>query len=429
MRIQIFIRLLVFPFLAAVLGLAGCAKPAGEPGSGEHAHAAVAQKYHCPMHPTYISDKPGDCPICGMKLVPIVSADHPDNPMAAPAAAGRTGIALSADKRQRIGLTLAGVEFRELAQTVRATAVVQHDETRYARISPRFGGWVRRLDVNFTGAPVEKGQPLFTVYSPELFSTESDYLIAWRAAQSVRDDAPAAQRDAGRALLEAARMRLALWEVGDEEIRELERRGTASQELVYRAPLSGHVLAKTAVEGRAFMAGETLYEIADLSHLWLQASVAEADLPLLAVGQEALVTFPNAGNVAFSAPITFLDPHLDPQTRRGTVRLEMDNPGHRLRPGMWADVEIAVPLGRKLTVPAAAVIDTGRRYVAFVAAAGDRLEPRELQLGAKTSEFYEVRAGLADGEQVVSRALFLVDSESQLQAAIAGMGAAGDHPH
>jgi len=177
------------------------------------------------------------------------------------------------------------------------------------------------------------------------------------------------------------------------------------------------------------MAGETLYEVADLSHLWLQASVSEADLPLLALGQEATITFSNLSNLVLSAPITFLDPHLDPQTRRGTVRIDLDNPGHQLRPEMWADVEIEVPLGRKLTVPNASVIDTGRRFIAFVAMDGDRIEPRELKIGAKTGDSYEVREGLKEGEQVVSRALFLIDSESQLQAAISGMSSSGTHQH
>ena len=177
------------------------------------------------------------------------------------------------------------------------------------------------------------------------------------------------------------------------------------------------------------MAGETLYEIANLSHVWLQARVTESDLALIAVGQEATVSFANSSLPLFSAPVTFIDPHIDPQTRRGTVRIETDNPDHRIRPDMWADVEIEIPLGEKLVVPAAAVIDTGKRQIAFVAAANDRLEPRVVKLGARTSDTFEIRDGLAEGEQVVSRALFLVDSESQLQAAIAGMGAAGEHKH
>ena len=429
-------RLLSSFTLAALLALvAGCSRA---PDTHNHADAtapaaaetpAAAPKYHCPMHPTYVSDRPGDCPICGMSLMPIKTVTQPADAHGHAAVPGRAAIELGADKRQLIGLTLVPVERRALDQTVRAVAVVAHDETRTSRIAPRFGGWVRQLHVAFTGAAVAQGAPLLTVYSPEVYAAQNDYLVAWRALRQLPADAPAVRRSAAAALLDAARARLELWELDTAELRALEERDAPNAELLIRSPRDGHVLTKQAVEGKAFMAGDTLYEIADLSHLWLQARVAEADLPLLAVGQEALVTFASPALPAFTAPVTFIDPHIDPVTRRGTVRLETDNPEHRLRPDLWAEVEIEIPLGEKLVVPAAAVIDTGKRHIAFVAGADDRLEPRVVKLGARTSEFLEVRDGLAAGERVVSRALFLVDSESQLQAALAGMGAAGEHNH
>ncbi len=477
--------LIVLLFLAVALGLVvtGCGKSdsshAGHAGSGK-------QKYHCPMHPTYMSNRTGDCPICNMKLVlikydkaaakpmPPAKDDktahikpgqsycpmHPNvvsnapglcpdcnmklvvkkedqasgheghaNAAPAPGVPGRISISLSADKRQMIGLALSKVEKRELTNTVRTTAVVTHDETRYARVAPRFNGWVRKLHVNFTGAPVEKGQPLFTVYSPEVFSTETEYLIAWRSAQQLKADASADQRDAARSLMESARRRLQLWEIGADEIRALEQRGTASDELLFRSSIAGHVVTKTAVEGKSFMAGESLYEVVELSHLWLEAWVIESDLPLMKPGLQAAITFPYLGNKSFTAPITFLYPHIDPQTRRGRVRMELDNPEHLLRPDMWASVEVQIPLGEKVLIPASAVIDTGQRFVAFVDGEDQHLEPRELKVGVKTDDYYEVIEGVKDGEKVVTRALFLVDSESQLKAAIAGMGAGGEHKH
>ena len=459
-------------FSLATLLLTGCGGPDGSKASG--------QKYHCPMHPTYVSDRPGDCPICNMKLVLIrhegvrtastgasSSAHVPGSPATTNAAdyyctmcpevsspvpgncpecnmklvprkvdatpgehagLGRVTIQISPEKRHLIGLTLSRVEKRDFTRSLRTVAIVQHDETRYARIAPRFAGWVRKLHVNFTGAPVEKGEPLFTAYSPDLFSTENEYLVAWRAFRDLRPGASQAQTNSAQALVNAARLRLELFEIDDAEIKSLEERGTASPEMLFRAPFSGHVLVKNAVEGRAFMAGDSLYEIADLSHVWLRAAVYESELPMVSVGQEAKIHFPNLQKT-YSAEVTFIYPHIDPRSRRGEVRLELENHHHELRPDMWADVELEVPLGERLTVPASAVIDTGRRFVAFVEAGNHHLEPRELKLGARASDYLEVLEGLKEGERVVTRALFLVDSESQLKAAIAGMTSSGAHQH
>jgi RND family efflux transporter MFP subunit len=408
------------------------AQPAATAEDEKIAQVKVGQ-FYCPMGAEVIQDQSGKCSKCGMNLVekretPTAQAGPPTSPAVAPVP-GRISISLSADKRQMIGLALSKVEQRELTNTVRTTAVVLHDETRYARIAPRFSGWVRKLHVNFAGAPVEKGQPLFTVYSPELFSTENDYLIAWSGWQQLKAEAPAESRHAATNLLGSARRRLELLEIGDDEIGALEQRGTASEEMPFRSPIAGHVVAKLAVEGKSFMAGESLYEVADLSHLWLDAWVFESDLPLMKLGLPATITFPYLGNQTLTAPITFLYPHIDPQTRRGRVRLELDNPDHLLRPDMWASVTIQIPLGAKVLIPASAVIDTGQRFVAFVDGKDEHLQPRELKVGIKTDDYYEVLAGVKEGEQVVTRALFLVDSESQLKAAIAGMGEAGEHKH
>ncbi len=480
MRVKLVTIVLLMIAVAVGVTVTGCSE------SDSSAGQSGKQKYHCPMHPTYVSDRPGDCPICNMKLVPIkddkqaskkpaaakedgkiaqvkpgqfycpMGAEHiqdapgdcpicgmklvekkeapagehagHDQSATTPAVPGRISVALSPEKRQLIGLTLSKVEKRSLSRNVRTAALVEHDETKYAKIAPRFAGWVRQLHVNYTGAPVEKGQPLFTVYSPELFSTENEYLVAWRASQQVKSNSPA-QKDSADALLESAKLRLSLFQIGDEEVRELEKRGKPSAELLFRAPFSGHVIVKNAVEGGAFEAGMSLYEIADLSHVWLRSFVYEFEMPLIAVGQEAEINFPYLSNKTFEGKVTFIYPHIEPQTRRGQVRLELDNAEHLIRPDMWANVEIKADTGERLTVPASAVINTGQRFVAFVNGADEHLEPREIKIGMKTDDYYEVLSGLKEGEQVVSRALFLVDSESQLKAAIAGMGAAGGHQH
>jgi Cu(I)/Ag(I) efflux system membrane fusion protein len=471
-----------FPLVVLVLGLLawaglGCQRAAGPAG----------QRYHCPMHPTYITDRPGDCPICGMRLVPIKDvattgparpetsghqpseslahiqpgqfycpmhpevvqdgsgrcpkcgmqlvekkedAGRPGQPSApadsAKTVPGRTMIHLSPEKRQLIGLTLAPVERRRLVQTLRTAAVVEHDETRFYRVAPRFAGWVRRLYVNFTGAPLEHGQPMLRVYSPELYAAQNDYLVAWRAWQQLPPDAHEEARAAARALWEAARLRLELLGMEEPDIRALEERGSAAAEIEFRSPVSGHVVQKRVAEGQAFQTGETLLEVADLSRLWLRAFVFEMDLPRIAVGQPAVVRFPQWPDRTYSARVSFVYPHIEPRTRRAELRLELDNPRHEIRPDMWADVELVLDAGERLAVPASALIDTGLRRVAFVDRGDGHLEPREVRVGWRTDDFCEVLSGLAEGEQVVTRALFLVDAESQLKAAMAAMAA---HAH
>lgn len=404
--------------LAALGWLVGCSK--SDSSHAGHSDGAAATKYHCPMHPTYVSDRPGDCPICNMKFVPIGESMASGNEPSLP---GRVTIHLDPEKRQLIGLTTSLVQTQRLVRTVRATATLSHDETTLTRIAPRFGGWVRKLHVNYVGQQVEQGAPLLTIFSPELLNAESDYLIAFRNLRAQTNSAEATRQ------LEAARRRLELMQVDAAEIRAIEQRGTASDEMIFRSPLSGHVIAKTAVEGKSFMAGESLYEIAPLHRLWVLAAVAEFELSVIRVGQKARVLFPNVNQEATETEVTFINPHIDPQTRRGEVRLEVDNPGHALRPDMWATVEIEQNLGDVLSVPASAVLDTGTRNVAFVDRTDGHLEPREVKIGAKTDDYWQVLDGLKSGEKVITRALFLVDSESQLRAVVAGMGGSGEHKH
>ena len=461
------IFLLAVAFATATLALQGCAKSSNP--------AAAKQKYQCPMHPTYVSDRPGDCPICNMKLV-LIKEGPPAAPAkpAAPAATqakvgqfycpmdpevisnvpgqcpqcnmklverkagdtttnetpaasvgttpGRVAVFIAPDRQQLIGMHTSLVQTQQLSRTIRATGVLQHDETGYARIAPRFGGWVSKLHANFTGQEIREGEPLFTVYSPDLLAAENEYVLAWRSFHQTDTNAPASQRESARRIVESARRRLELWQVGDTDLRDLEKSGSPKDELTFRAPFSGHIITKTAVEGRSFMAGEALYEIAVLHHLWARASIYEYEMPLIHVGQKARIVQPYLGNKTFQSEVAFLGPHIDPQTRRGEVRLDLDNPGHQLLPDMWVNVEIEVSQGAVLSVPASAVIDTGERYVAFVKTADNHLHPREVQIGMKTDDSWQVLGGLKNGEQVVTRALFLVDSESQLKAAVAGMG-------
>lgn len=403
----------------ALLVIGGCAKPEHSPEGETQATGGGQPKFFCPMHPTYTSSRPGDCPICNMKLVPAQEGQ------AAPAGgeehvAGRVTVMLTPEKQQLIGLRTTPVALHELSFTVHASALVQHDETRYAVVAPRFGGWVRQLYVSYTGAPVQQGAPLLSVYSPEVRAAENDYLIAWRQAKHA---VPGADADA---LLEIARQKLRLWEIAEPEIKTLEERGQVSDTVLVRAPFTGHVLQRNVTEGQAFQAGETLLAVAVLDPIWVRLSLAESDFVHVQLHQKVWLEFPHLGPRTYEGRITFISPHMDSQTRRGEARVELPNPGGVLRPDMWAQAEIEVELGERLAVPASAVLDTGTRTLAFVLREDDHLEPREVQIGLRTDNWWEVTGGLEAGEQVVTRALFLVDAESQLKAAIAGMG--DEHP-
>ncbi len=399
------LTLTMLPLLALGLLVTGCDKS----DSVTHGSSQNAQKYHCPMHPNYVSDRPGDCPICNMKLVPIKDSKpaapapskatsaqpgqftcpmHPNivsnapglcpecnmklvpaedlAEPAAPPVPGRIAIHISPDKQQLIGVRLEKVESRNLSMTVRTTATFQHDETRLAKIAPRFAGWVKDLKINYTGQTVEKGEPLLTVYSPDLLSAENEYLIAYERLAMFKGNTNSPEYASAKRMVQSSRRKLTLWQIGEEEIGELEKTGEPKDEVLLRSPVSGHVLTKNVTEGKAFMAGETLYEIADLPHLWLVAYVFESDLPLMKVGQKARVILPYLGNKTLRARSRSSTPT---STRRRAGRRSASNwtiPRHELRPDMWANVDLEASIGEGLAVPASAVIDTGERYVAFV---------------------------------------------------------------
>jgi len=407
--------------------LAGCGKHDQAPPA---ASTAKTTRFHCPMHPTYTSDKPGDCPICNMKLVPIEEDKHAGHEMTGDAAAappGRMAVHVSSDRQQQIGLRTSPVEKHPLARAIRTVARVAYAEPRLAWVNTKVMGWIEKLHVAATGQYVKKGQPLLELYSPELVSAQEEYLIALQARDKLKGSVSREAAEGGESLLAAARKRLQLWDITDEQIAQLEKSGEAKKTLTIVSPFDGFVVEKSALAGKSVMAGENLYRIADLSSVWLYADIYENELPFVKEGQEATVTLSYLPGETFAAKISYLYPYLDEQTRTVKVRLEAPNPGHKLKPDMWANVELRVEPAEALAIPASAAIHTGTRYVAFVDKGEGRFEPRELKIGVKTDEYVEVKEGLSEGEKVVTRALFLIDSESQLRAAISGMS--GEHQH
>jgi len=387
--------------------------------SGASAAAADERQvlyWYDPMHPQYRSDKPGIAPDCGMQLVP----KYADEVEALRGHAPGT-VQISPAKQQLIGVRTAPAQAEEVTQTIRAVGLVQIDETRVAHVHTKVSGWVRRVFVDYTWQHVHPGQPLFTLYSPELVSAQKEYLIA-RRAQAYLGEAPYQEAAAGsQALLRAARERLKLWDVTEEQIAELEARGAPQEEMTFYAPGGGHVSVRNVFPGQYITPESDLYTIVDHSRVWVQAQLYEYEIAAVRVGQAATMTVQALPGRVFRGRVAFVDPHLDHMTRTVNVRLEFDNPELALKPEMFATVELQVSLGRQVVVPREAVIDTGTRQLVFLALPDGYFEPREIQTGPRLGERVVVLAGLRPGETIVTSAAFLVDSESQLSAAVEGM--------
>lgn len=367
-----------------------------------------------PMHPAYKSDKPGKAPDCGMELVPVY--DDGSGP-ATSNVSGYANVKLTSDRQQLIGVQTGTTEMRSLGRSVRTVGRVAVDETRLYKITTKFDGYIEKLYVNVTGQQIRKGQPLFSVYSPDLLATQQEYLLALRAAKQ------------SPSLLAAARQRLLLWDVTNAEIRQLERSGVARKSVTIYSPASGFVLNKIAIAGARVTAGEPLFEIANLDHVWIQADVYESELPFIRVGATATTTLSYLPGRTWKGSVTFIAPIVDPMTRTVKVRSEFDNADGALKPDMFGDVVIQQPARQVVVVPDSAVLQTGTRSVVFVVKGNGTFEPREVSVGTKTDQVYEVRSGLAAGEKVVTQANFLIDSESRLKAALAQMNAPGGHQH
>ena len=333
---------------------------------------------------------------------------------------------LGTDKMQKLGVKTEVAALRDLARVVRAVGRIEVDERRVQSVAPKFEGWIERLHVNAGGQPVGRGQPLAEVYSPELVSAQQEYAIAAQGRESLKDAGPEAQAGM-KQLAESSLARLRNWDISDEQIAQLRQSGEARRTLTLRAPVAGVVMEKKAVQGMRFMPGEALYQIADLSSVWIVADVFEQDLALVRPGQTAKIRVNAYPGREFEAKVTYVYPTLNAQTRAVPVRLELANPGGLLKPALYADVELAVPgKGKVLTVPVSAVIHSGTRQIVLVevgeVANEGRFEPREVKLGMQGDNYVEILSGVGEGEKVVVSANFLIDAESNLRAALGGFG-------
>jgi RND family efflux transporter MFP subunit len=335
---------------------------------------------------------------------------------------------ITPEKQQLIGVQYGEVSLRPLSKTIRAVARLAFDETRITRVHSKIAGWIERVYVDFTGQLVRKGQPLLSLYSPDLVATQDEYLLALKARDKLGSSSFKDVAAGASSLLDAARRRLELWDLTDEQIAELEKTRKPAKAITLYSTANGFVIARNAYERQRIMPETELYSMADLSTIWAIADIYEFEAPLVRVGQAASMTLTSFPGRIFRGRITYIYPQLDDATRTLKVRAEFSNPGFALKPDMYADVELRIDYGKQLSVPQEAVLDSGSEQLVFVAREGGYFEPRKVQLGDKVDNQFIVLSGLKAGDRVVTSGNFLVDSESKLKAAVNGMGMPGmDH--
>lgn len=374
--------------------------------------------YRHPMNPAVTSKTPAKDEM-GMDYVPVYPATCRQAPVER--AESPHTLTIPPERLQEIGVRFEIAQRRPLTRTIRTVGRVTLDERRVASVTLKIAGWVDKLYVSAVGDHVRQSQVLFTLYSPQLVTTQEEYLTAWRNVREFAKSPFPQIAQGAKALLEATRARFLLWDIPKHHIEDLERTGQVAKTLPIHAPISGTVIEKKVLAGMYVKPGDPLYTIADLSSVWVLADIYEYELPLIQIGQTADVTLSYDPYTHFQARLDFVYPTLDPNTRTAKVRFELANPGERLKPDMYANVELKVPLGVRLAVPRDAVLETGERKILFLHHGGGKLEWREVVTGLRAEDWVEVTSGLTEGEHVVASATFLIDSESQLKAAIGDM--------
>jgi Cu(I)/Ag(I) efflux system membrane fusion protein len=453
-KVTTFIVLIV---IATGVGLfaVGCSKSADK-------NAAATQTktlYTCGMHSQIIQDHPGNCPICGMKLTPIrkqagtsPAATQPGErkikyykstmnpgetgpqpakdsmgmdmvPVYENAADESQTITIDPSTIQTMGIRTAEVTRGPLRRLIRTVANVDYDETALADVTTKYKGWIEKLYVDATGALVNPGDPLFEIYSPELYSAQTEYL----AALSAEPGSPSTE---DRALLDSARTKLKFYDISDAQIAALEKTRSAKKTLTISAPISGFVVEKNVVAGQMVDAGMKLYRLADIGVVWVYAQVYEQDLSAVQLGQEATMTLSYLPDRKFRGRVTYVYPTVDEKTRTARVRMEFHNPGYFLKPGMFATVELVSDLAPSaLLVPDSAVLRSGQKNTVFIALPGGKFEARTVALGFSAENNQDqVLSGLSEGERIVTSGQFMLDSESQLREAIQKMSNPGESP-
>lgn len=401
---------------------------------GHRTHQEEELQYTCPMHPQIVQDKPGDCPICGMKLVPLRDDDkggaeeHDGH-----ALHGLAPVRIDPERQALMGLTFEKAERRAIVREIRTSAKILPDETRQFRVTVKTEGWVEKLFVNRTGQYVRKGSPLLSIYSPELVSSQQEYISSLRASERLADmgDGGGLSGSGMKEITRAARDRLRLFDISNAQIDRIGRTGSVERTMVLYSPASGYVMEKNVLPGQKVTGNDTLMTIIDISRVWGEADVYETDIPYVKIGMNVEITLSYWPGKVFRGRISFLDPVLNPETRTLRARLEIANADLSLRPNMYGDAKLRYSAGKKISVSEGAVMRTGERNYVFVKKTeGGDILPVEVALGIRDSGgFFEIREGIKEGDMVVSTANFLVDSESSIRAALKAASDQGGHRH
>lgn len=371
--------------------------------------------YYDAMNSQNHYDKPGKAPD-GMNLVPKY-ADEESGLENMPSGS----VKLSDAKQQLIGVQTAAVERQPLFRTIRAVGQLTADETKLAHVHMKVSGWIEQVYVDYVGKLVKKGDPLFTLYSPDLVATEQEYLIARRGKQYLGDSSfPDVSRGAD-SLLTSTRERLRLWDISDQQIQELDETGKITRTLTFYSPVTGFVMDRKAYPQTAVTPDMDLYVIADLSTVWANAQVYEYEVPYVHIGQLAQMELSYYPGRKYTGRVSYIYPTLDPQTRTVRARVEFPNPNFELKPDMYSEIDLKINYGNQVVVPHGAVLDSGERQTVFVAKGNGFFEPREVKIGDKVDEKVIVLSGLKPGETIVTSGNFLIDSESRLSSAMEGM--------
>jgi RND family efflux transporter MFP subunit len=441
----------LFVLAALFFGANSCRK------SGSLGKPSNVDYYTCTMHPSVHSKDPGKCPICSMDLVPVMKKSGGETPASqqserkikyykstmmpgevsakptkdsmgmdmvpvyegeTPGAANQPSeFLVPVERQQQIGVTYAKVERKPLFHTIRAVGLIVPDKGRNWQFVSRVDGYVQKLQVTAPGELVEKNAPLLSIYSPDLLTSEREFVELLR----MRDQAKSKDaRETPQRLIESARRRLQLWNVTEEQVAELEKTRKASDTLTLLSPFRGVVQSVAVEQGKSVKVGDMLVEVADLSVVWVWAEFYENELSMLQVGQKIDVTTKSYPGEKFEGTITLINPFLEEAKRTAKVRINIANPDFKLRPGMYVNAELAMDMGQALTIPVSAVMPTGTRNVVFVDRGEGKLQPRIVELGTKYGEIYDVKSGLKENERVVASANFLIDAESKVQGALKG---------